>query len=854
MIERSDSFTPSNNTPEFLETIFVQRHKLLEKSVAWSKDSIFNKQKKHLLFIGPRGSGKTHLISMIVNRLKQQAGSQTELQDKMLIVWLGEDDIITNFLDLMLSILTTLVQTYPEQFHDNCLKDINILDIDAKADRIMHSINEQLGNRTIVLIKENLSDVFRGLKDSGQKKFRSFLQEERNTLVLATSQQLFDGIASRDAAFFGFFDTHHLKPLDREEAMQLVRKLAVQKGDQKLLDFLKTPQGCFRMRALHYLAGGNHRLYIHLLDFLTMESFDDLVSAMQDLVVDLTPYFQERIRSLPAQQGKIIQKMCAIQGAVPVKELAAQTMIDERGAAKQLGELARKKYVLSHKRGKLTYYEVAEPLMRLSLEVKSSRGKPLKILVSLLRAWFSDEELQIKEHKLINDPANHLFIKYKSSAFQADKKILRDMHSEIKKEMQVGMAENNHKSVIQFCNEMLNTPLVSGEFKKDRMDALWYRGIAYSLQGDIEKAIQDYSVLIDLEDISTEQRVKALLNRGVAFSQQGNTEKGIQDYSALINLEGAPTEARAMALLNRGITYSQQGKTEKAVQDYSALIDLEDAPIEQRAKALLYRGVDFSQQGKTEKGIQDCSVLIDLEDISTEQRVKALLNRGVAFSQQGETEKGIQDYSALIDLEDAPIEQRAKALLYRGMGFNLQGDTEKAIQGYSTLVDLKNAPSDIQNMGRFAIPELYFTLLDREKAHNALKEAFIQGDKKAGNYPTNITGILVSIIGLGSSFWQKEIHWLLVLFKEYDVLAYLGTALIKSASAFVNDPSLLSSLKKWQLLWQDAGEDYEEISISLQALAAMRLAIEQKNDKPLLRLAKEVRELVQPLVADIINK
>lgn len=94
-------------------------------------------------------------------------------------------------------------------------------------------------------------------------------------------------------------------------------------------------------------------------------------------------------------------------------------------------------------------------------------------------------------------------------------------------------------------------------------------------------------------------------------------------------------------------------------------------------------------------------------------------------------------------------------------------------------------------MGRFAIPQLYFTLLDREKAHNALKKVFIQGEKKAENYPTNITDTLISIIDLGSSFWQKEIHWLLVLFKEYDVLAYLGTALIKSASAFMNEPSLL---------------------------------------------------------------
>ncbi len=82
----------------------------------------------------------------------------------------------------------------------------------------------------------------------------------------------------------------------------------------------------------------------------------------------------------------------------------------------------------------------------------------------------------------------------------------------------------------------------------------------------------------------------------------------------------------------------------------------------------------------------------------------------------------------------------------------------------------------------------------------------------------------------------------------------LGTALIKSINVFVTEPSLLSSLKKWQSLWQEAGKDYEDISISLQAISAMRLAIEQKNDQPLLRLSKEVRELVEPLVSDVINK
>jgi len=84
-------YTPSNLKPETLEEIFVQRHKLLDKSVQWIEESIVTKKKNHLLFVGSRGSGKTHLISMILNRLK----AKEDLENKMVLVWLGEDDFFS---------------------------------------------------------------------------------------------------------------------------------------------------------------------------------------------------------------------------------------------------------------------------------------------------------------------------------------------------------------------------------------------------------------------------------------------------------------------------------------------------------------------------------------------------------------------------------------------------------------------------------------------------------------------------------------------------------------------------------------------------------------------------------------
>jgi tetratricopeptide (TPR) repeat protein len=725
------AYTPSNTDPEILEKIFVQRHKLLEKTVAWCEESVTTNKKNHLLFVGPRGSGKTHFISMVVNRLK----INPELQDKMIVIWLGEDDVITNLVDLALSIIENLFKTDPELFNKDCLEQAKGQKPDTVADIILHSISKQIGNRTILLVKENMSDVFTGLKDNGQKKLRAYLQEQNNIAILATSQQLFSGISSRDAAFFGFFDIYHLKVLAIDDARQLISNIATLNNNQTLVDFLMTPQGCYRIRALHHLAGGNHRLYVELAAFLTMESLDDFVSALTKLADSLTPYFQERVRSLPAQQAKIVQKLCELQGATPVKSIADQLFIGERSVAKQLGELAKKGYVISHKRGKQSYYEMAEPLMRLALEVKNNHGKPLTMVASLLRAWFSDSELQTGQKK-----QNDMLSDYKMAALSMDKEMLVSLNNQIGKQIDEAIERDDHRKVIVVCSEIISAPQTGGIPCKQRVYALYKRGLAYFLTDKTEKAFKDWTDVIDMQDTIP--------------------------------------ELKAMAILNRSIIYGLNGKIEKE--------------------------------------LQDLTVLTEMDLVSTGLKATALFNRGGIYVENGERKQALQDFTTMVSLQDAPKESVALAL--------------------------------------FFMSEIYFHLLKTNKAKQTLKVALEKGNKNRDYYPSNTQNILQSISQLGSSFWEKQINWIIPLYAKHDVLDKLGTALIHSISFFVEDESLMSSFKKWQLLWQQHGEQYQQMQISLQVLQAAVLAIEQKNDKPLFSLPKEVRELVLPLLAKVLNK
>jgi len=503
-------FTPSNSPEKLLEDIFVQREKLLGTIVRRVEESLLTTANYHPIFIGPRGCGKTHFLTMVVNRLKKRP----KLKKKMVIAWLGEDDIVTSYLDFMLSILEKLQQADPEYFNVDCLSRLDRLDENEKSSVIAESITEQLGDKTILLVKENLSDVFKGLAEIGQHKLRAFLQENNNMVMLTSTQLLFEGVKSREKAFFGFFDMNHLKPLTIQEAKQLLIKLAELKGDNELVEFLNTPKGGYRMRSLHYLAGGNHRLYISLSAYLNKKSLDELVNALVKLVGELTPYFQERIRALPPQQGKIIQKMCEIQGALPVKEIAKRTVtIGEKSLAKQLGDLEKMKYVIKHKRGRQAYYEIAEPLMRLSLEVKNSHGKPLRVLLQLLRAWFSDDQLNTS----LLSCSSSLQEAYLKGALEADRGILDETSLKLYDEIKLAKDENDFQKAIKIFDELIALLSVNNDSHKIMMAKLQQASL-YFKEGDFEHSI-DILLAINSSEVD-EFKVLTLLMFNYLISGQ----------------------------------------------------------------------------------------------------------------------------------------------------------------------------------------------------------------------------------------------------------------------------------------------------------------------------------------------
>jgi len=535
------TYTPSNTDPALLKRIFVQREKLLERIVDRLSRSMTTGDKHHILLIGPRGCGKTNLVSLAVWELQKKPG----LADCMRIAWLGEDDSFTGLIHLAFGIASQLAKEYPKEFPADFKTAVRGLPNDDAALAVLQSTVGRLGARNLLLVTENMDQTFQSLGDSGQKKWRAFLQETRKIATLATAQQLFSGVSDRNEAFFGFFDIQHLKPLSVDEAVELITRISVEHSNRELIQYLKSAEGQFRIRALHYLAGGNHRMYVLLSEFLTKESLDDLVAAFDALANDMTPFFQERIRALPDQQRQLVQCLCDAQGALTVKEIASETFIDERVCSKQLGILKEKGYVRSEKRGKESYYDMSEPLMRLCLEVKNQRGRPLQLLARFLRVWFPVTELESK----LNGNNNARVSEYCKLAIESGDGVNRTLAMTLGSEINTKISDGDFETAERLIRELEFADPFSARFASiDQAIARLLRGLKYHQQGDFERALSDYSAVVEMPDAPVDQRAMALLNRGIANWRTKRFKESVADFEAVLAIRSISPSQRTEGL------------------------------------------------------------------------------------------------------------------------------------------------------------------------------------------------------------------------------------------------------------------------------------------------------------------
>ena len=384
-------FTPSTMSAELLERLFVVRQPILEALMKRIKGLGQTPSPHHTLLVGPRGAGKTHLISLVYHRSKSLTDpSNSNSNSKPLrIAWLPEDPwTLVSYGRLLAAILERVVPDF-----DNHM--IAEPELDA---HIRHTSRE---DGPILVLAENLDQILEALGDAGQQKLRNLLQTESGILIIASTTRLDRSLSSHAAPFFGFFDTIRLNPFSPEEAREMLTTLAREANNSELAKRLSDNESLARIHTIAHLAGGQPRLWALLGSALTLEDLRDLTTLLLNRFDDLTPYYQEQLARLSPMQRLIVAELATADRPLPVKDLAERIGYDQRSTAKAVSDLTERGWLkptstiftalLDRRR---TYYDLAEPLARLAFQIKDSRGEPLPLIVDFLTNWFDVEQLQ----------------------------------------------------------------------------------------------------------------------------------------------------------------------------------------------------------------------------------------------------------------------------------------------------------------------------------------------------------------------------------------------------------------------------------------------------------------------------
>ena len=378
-------FTPSTMPEDLLERLFVVRQPILKRLMDRVANLGTTPSPHHTLLVGPRGAGKTHIISLVYHRSKKLIAQGSGFQ----IAWLPEDPwTIMSYRHLLSEILRAINPDQRPQSRD-----------EAELDAQLRAVIKE--NGPILILAENFDQILDALGEQGQQKLRHLLQTGSNILIIGSTTRLDRNLSDHSHPFFGFFDTIRLTPFSPEEARKMLAALAIEGKDDRLKNKLSDDATLSRICTIAHLAGGQPRLWALLGSALTVEQLDHLAELLLSRFDDLTPYYQEQLSRLSPQQRLVIAELASADRPLPVKELAGRIGADQRSVAKTVSDLTDRGWLepvstifadlLDRRR---TYYELAEPLARLAFQIKESRGEPLPLIIDFLINWFDVDQLR----------------------------------------------------------------------------------------------------------------------------------------------------------------------------------------------------------------------------------------------------------------------------------------------------------------------------------------------------------------------------------------------------------------------------------------------------------------------------
>ena len=579
----------------------------------------------HSLVIGPRGSGKTHLLLRVAAEIRQEPS----LSGFYPIVFAEESYEVSSVGEFWLECLSHLSEQAPEDERSNLRLTYGDLrntgDDRDLANRCLGAIldfADRHGKRVALLV-ENLNMLFTDLDDPDAGwRLRHTLQTEPRIVLLGSATSQFDEIDHPDHALYDLFRVITLRPLNTQECVALWEAVSGQ------------PSTALAVRPLEILTGGNPRLLAIIALFGAGRSFRELMDNLLDLVDDHTEYFKSHLESLPALERRVYLSLARLWKPATAREVADQSRTDinkcsalltrlvERGAVMVVGGTPRRRqYYLTERLYNIYYL----------LRRDSGSSRVVEALIDFMVCFYSPAELW--------DVVVEIYRETRFPTADVQEPVAQALINKAQLLADIGH-EDGAIAIFEYVSERLRMSKVAAH-QNQAVVAAVNKVLKLNLAGRYDESIRACDDLLASFGTSREpahvvMMAIALDSKGRAWVELGNAPEAVHAYDqALESFAAVPSQELdllvADTMLRKGLVLLETKDPSEAVVAFDAVVarfSAADAKnlVAKVTGALMAKAAALHRQGKT---LPESDISLLLDCLSKEGELRPGLVQGL---------------------------------------------------------------------------------------------------------------------------------------------------------------------------------------------------------------------------------
>ncbi len=679
-----------------------------------------DKPKQHWMIVGPRGMGKSHLLTLLYYTIK----SNKKLNSQWIPILFPEELRMANNLPKFLErALKEIALEIKEEYEDVAkeldlrIEGIRKVVISERAEYLFSILSwiHQVTGKYCLFITENLQHLLgKKINEIEQKKLRAYLQSNDAVLFVGSATTVFESLHDHSYPFYHFFHIKRLEDLNFQELKKLIVSIISDSSKTEIAK--KVSDNEARLRALYSFAGGNPRMAYFLADILKTDIPDEMLSLMDNILDELTLYFDTILQDIPDHQEEILNTLATYEPAQSPKEIADHLEVPQNTIRNYLKQMKESGYVrIAFSKGKSNYYCLNEYLYRIWYQMRdSSHREETRWLMELLVMLYSPVHLEQERNRIssssfkstdsdyyknliigttdfMSNHPNHCKIIEWCVASTIQDQINQTISQEDKglfQEIENYIEGNKYYNAIKLCHEVL-------AIKPESVHAYQILGFCLFRVGQYEESIEIFKKVLQINPVSDlaycgcgsclyflgrydeaiENLIKAIQFNvksahayflwGRCLSKLNQNEEALEKIEMAAMLE--PNSGEINACL--GVILQLLGRPDEAINKYK--IALEINPNSEPALGLM--GISLRQSHQYEQAIDKFKKILKINPKSTR-----------AFGQWTHTLVAMEHYDEAISIYDAHLQDAddASLILAYAKALAQVDERERAVLAY----------------------------------------------------------------------------------------------------------------------------------------------------------------------------